>query len=167
MSNYLDEWMQREMYEALYPPKKIKNMREKAAYFLSKTGFPTDYQKILAGDINIDLAEVMAKFAQTIQGGLNWVPTDQEKPKNLDVCLVVTKNRQGRKGITIAQYTDGYGLLATNEDDFGVYHEEDDEYYCPEGFYEFASNNDDVMYHIDPVDKKVTHFIPRDYIPLP
>lgn len=171
MSNFQDEMIQREMYKALYPPKKIKNMREKAIDFLRKNkilGASAQTWEIRFNDESrppVDLVDLFVTFAQTIQGGLNWVPTDQEKPENLQWCLVCVKNNQsGEKHLSIAMYTNGYGL---ETDAIGVYHEEDDEYYCPEGFYEFDSTDAETMWRINPEDKTVTHFIPRDFIPLP
>lgn len=165
MSNYMEELIQQEMYKTLYPAKKIKNMREKAIDFLRKKKILSDGQTlwpVFDEKMNsVDVIDLFVKFAQTIQGGLNWVPVAEEKPENLQWVLV--SSNKVIPIFSIAQYTDGYGLKSCS-DDFGEYHEDSDAYYCPEGFYQYSSDGE-ILSQME--DDEVTHFIPLQFIPMP
>lgn len=177
MSNYMDEMLQREMYKALYPPKKVKDMRQKAIDFLKKNKILKDAQTIWevelcegheARNITFDLVELFSNFARSVQKlPVDWIPYPAETPKNLEYCLVCVRYGENKKPVvSVAQYTNGYGLEVRDDcADFGVYHEDDYVYYCPEGFYEFQEQAEN-QYHIDG-DSVVTHFIPTNFLSLP
>lgn len=72
---------------------------------------------------------------------MKWLPI--ESAPNLKSVLIYYVNANG-KGRTIKAMKCGqYELMAGNDDDFGEYCDEKDEYFCPAGWYEQIDNWDD------------------------
>lgn len=174
MSNYQDDLIRKEMYKALYPPKKVKDMQQKAIDFLRKNKILGDTQthwEVIfneEGKRSLDLVDLFTEFARSVQKlPVDWIPYPQETPKNLQYCLVCIRYGKNKKPVvSVAQYTSGYGLEVQDDSaEFGVYHEQDDTDYCPEGFYEFQEQAEN-HYQIDG-DSVVTHFIPTSFLSLP
>lgn len=93
-----------------------------------------------------------------------WIPVTERLPKpEIDVLIVC--NRNGYRFVTPAIYEDGKMLTQDsvwNWDEiytYGLYSEEADDYYIPEGWWENRQFNPDDVYN-NPVDCAVTHWMP-------
>ena len=93
-----------------------------------------------------------------------WVSVEDRLPEPETDVLIVC-NRNGYVFVTPAIYEDGKMLTqesAWNWSDiygYGLYSEEDDDYYIPEGWWENRQFNPDDVYN-NPVDCTVTHWMP-------
>ena len=93
-----------------------------------------------------------------------WISVEDRLPEPETDVLIVC-NRNGYVFVTPAIYEDGKMLTqesAWNWSDiyeYGLYSEEDDDYYIPEGWWENRQFNADDVYN-NPVDCTVTHWMP-------
>ena len=93
-----------------------------------------------------------------------WIRVQDRLPEPETDVLIVC-NRNGYVFVTPAIYEDGKMLTqesAWNWSDiygYGLYSEEDDDYYIPEGWWENRQFNPDDVYN-NPVDCTVTHWMP-------
>ena len=93
-----------------------------------------------------------------------WISVQDRLPEPETDVLIVC-NRNGYVFVTPAIYEDGKMLTqesAWNWSDiygYGLYSEEDDDYYIPEGWWENRQFNPDDVYN-NPVDCTVTHWMP-------
>mgnify|MGYP004650027745 CR=1 FL=1 len=98
-----------------------------------------------------------------------WVSVQDRLPEPETDVLIVC-NRNGCVFVTPAIYEDGKMLTqesAWNWSDiygYGLYSEEDDDYYIPEGWWENRQFNPDDVYN-NPVDCTVTHWMPLPEAP--
>lgn len=98
-----------------------------------------------------------------------WVSVADRLPEPETDVLIVC-NRNGYVFVTPAIYEDGKMLTqesSWNWSDiygYGLYSEEDDDYYIPEGWWENRQFNPDDVYN-NPVDCTVTHWMPLPETP--
>lgn len=98
-----------------------------------------------------------------------WIPVAERLPKPETDVLAVC-NRNGYTFVIPAIYEDGKKLTrdsAWNWSDiycYGLYDEETDDYYIPEGWWENRKFNPDDVYN-NPVDCEVTHWMPMPDAP--
>ena len=98
-----------------------------------------------------------------------WISVEDRLPEPETDVLIVC-NRNGYVFVTPAIYEDGKMLTqesAWNWSDiygYGLYSEEDDDYYIPEGWWENRQFNPDDVYN-NPVDCTVTHWMPLPEAP--
>ena len=103
------------------------------------------------------IAELEAKVPR-------WIPVTERLPKPETEVLVVC-NRNGYIFVAPAIYEDGKILTQDsmwhwNEiHEYGLYNEEADDYFVPEGWWENRQFNQDDVYN-NPVDCDVTHWMP-------
>ncbi|RLA17869.1 MAG: hypothetical protein DRQ62_14480 [Gammaproteobacteria bacterium] len=84
----------------------------------------------------------------TQRGFMTWINIKEKTPENGKNILVFYKTETGRNIMLIAAYF-GKHELESNNDAFGddlEYCEEKDEYYAPEGWYEYSEHNDEYSY---------------------
>ena len=99
-----------------------------------------------------------------LQSVPEWVSVEDRLPEPETDVLIVC-NRNGYVFVTPAIYEDGKMLTqesAWNWSEiygYGLYSEEDDDYYIPEGWWENRQFNPDDVYN-NPVDCTVTHWMP-------
>ena len=94
-----------------------------------------------------------------------WISVEDRLPEPETDVLIVC-NRNGYVFVTPAIYEDG--KMLTQESawswcdiyEYGLYSEEDDDYYIPEGWWENRQFNPDDVYN-NPVDCTVTHWMPQ------
>lgn len=93
-----------------------------------------------------------------------WIPVTERLPKpEIDVLIVC--NRNGYRFVAPAIYEDGKMLTQDSVWNwneiytYGLYSEEADDYYIPEGWWENRQFNPDDVYN-NPVDCAVTHWMP-------
>lgn len=98
-----------------------------------------------------------------------WIPVTERLPKpEIDVLIVC--NRNGYRFVTPAIYEDGKMLTQDSVWNwneiytYGLYSEEADDYYIPEGWWENRQFNPDDVYN-NPVDCAVTHWMPLPEAP--
>lgn len=119
-------------------------------------------------DMVITLAQRKQAEAEAERDALRekqrWIPVTERLPKpEIDVLIVC--NRNGYRFVTPAIYEDGKMLTQDsvwNWDEiytYGLYSEEADDYYIPEGWWENRQFNPDDVYN-NPVDCAVTHWMP-------
>lgn len=122
---------------------------------------------------------LLAKAAETIERltaenaalreKQRWIPVTERMPEPETDVLAVC-NRNGYIFVTPAIYEDGKLLTqesAWNWSDiycYGLYDEEADDYYIPEGWWENRQFNPDDVYN-NPVDCAVTHWMPLPEAP--
>lgn len=93
-----------------------------------------------------------------------WISVE-DRPPEPETDVLIVCNRNGYVFVTPAIYEDGKMLTqesAWNWSDiygYGLYSEEDDDYYIPEGWWENRQFNPDDVYN-NPVDCTVTHWMP-------
>ena len=91
-----------------------------------------------------------------------WIPVEQQlPPANTPVLAwLVPKPGMGKPHGVRAMYALPKTLECNNDlvDDFGEYDEEQDIYWCPEGWYEW-NDDDEVHWHKDPAHGAVTHWM--------
>ena len=93
-----------------------------------------------------------------------WISVEDRLPEPETDVLIVC-NRDGYVFVTPAIYEDGKMLTqesAWNWSDiygYGLYSEEDDDYYIPDGWWENRQFNPDDVYN-NPIDCTVTHWMP-------
>ena len=71
----------------------------------------------------------------------NWISVNHEMPKGK--CLVSYKNDAGNRITVCGAYYPKYCLESACNDEGHDYFEEDNNYYCSEGWYESIDNWDD------------------------
>ena len=79
---------------------------------------------------------------------MKWIDIKEQGPEHGKNVLVFYKTEIGRDLILISAYFGKYELRS-NDDDFGDdtdYCEDEDEYYAPEGWYEYSEHNDEYSY---------------------
>ena len=115
--------------------------------------------------VSADLIErLTAENAALREKGPQWISVEDRLPEPETDVLIVC-NRNGYVFVTPAIYEDGKMLTqesAWNWSDiyeYGLYSEEDDDYYIPEGWWENRQFNPDDVYN-NPVDCTVTHWMP-------
>ena len=98
-----------------------------------------------------------------------WIPVTDRLPKP-EIDVLVVCNRNGYRFVTPAIYEDGKMLTQDSTWNwneiytYGLYSEEADDYYIPEGWWENRQFNPDDVYN-NPVDCAVTHWMPLPEAP--
>lgn len=124
-------------------------------------------------DLEVDAAEWKQERAEAERDALRekqrWIPVTERLPKpEIDVLIVC--NRNGYRFVTPAIYEDGKMLTQDSVWNwneiytYGLYSEEADDYYIPEGWWENRQFNPDDVYN-NPVDCAVTHWMPLPEAP--
>lgn len=112
-------------------------------------------------DVKFDIENFPAADVAPVR---RWTSVGERLPEPETDVLIVC-NRNGYVFVTPAIYEDGKILTqesAWNWSDiygYGLYSEEDDDYYIPEGWWENRRFNPDDVYN-NPVDCTVTHWMP-------
>ena len=115
------------------------------------------------------LERLTAENAALREKAPQWTSVEDRLPEPETDVLIVC-NRNGYVFVTPAIYEDGKMLTqesAWNWSDiygYGLYSEEDDDYYIPEGWWENRQFNPDDVYN-NPVDCTVTHWMPLPKAP--
>lgn len=116
-----------------------------------------------------DQIERDQKEIETLREKQQWIPVAERLPEPETDVLAVC-NRNGYIFVIPAIYEDGKMLTqesAWNWNDiycYGLYDEETDDYYIPEGWWENRQFNPDDVYN-NPVDCAVTHWLPLPEAP--
>ena len=112
----------------------------------------------------LDLIERLNTENAALREKQRWIPVEDRLPKpEIDVLIVC--NRNGYRFVTPAIYEDGKMLTQDSGwnwcdiDCYGLYDEDVDDYYIPEGWWENRQFNPDDVYN-NPVDCTVTHWMP-------
>lgn len=111
-----------------------------------------------------DLIERLTAENAALREKQRWIPVTERMPEPETGVLAVC-NRNGYIFVIPAIYEDGKLLTqesAWNWSDiycYGLYDEEADDYYIPEGWWENRQFNPDDVYN-NPVDCAVTHWMP-------
>ena len=111
-----------------------------------------------------DLIERLTAENAALREKPRWIPVAERLPEPETVVLAVC-NRNGYTFVIPAIYEDGKMLTqdsAWNWSEiyfYGLYDEEADDYYIPEGWWENRRVNPDDVYN-NPVDCAVTHWLP-------
>ena len=127
-----------------------------------------DCMKLLATSADI-IERLTAENAALREKVPQWISVEDRLPEPETDVLIVC-NRNGYVFVTPAIYEDGKMLTqesAWNWSDiygYGLYSEEDDDYYIPEGWWENRQFNPDDVYN-NPVDCTVTHWMPLPKAP--
>lgn len=90
-----------------------------------------------------------------------WISVEERLPEAGEPVLVYLENSHGKGRRLRAQYSDGKSLEADDADDSGVYDEEQDKYFVPEGWYE-TNEHEEVHWKVD---DPVTHWQPLPAAP--
>lgn len=115
-------------------------------------------------EMSADQIERDQKEIAELREKQQWIPVAERLPEPETDVLAVC-NRNGCIFVTPAIYEDGKMLTrdsAWNWNDiyyYGLYDEEADDYYIPEGWWENRQFNPDDVYN-NPVDCAVTHWMP-------
>ncbi len=122
---------------------------------------------------NLGAADLIEQQAARITGleakAPRWIPVTERLPKPETEVLAVC-NRNGYIFVVPAIYEDGKILTQDsmwhwNEIyEYGLYNEETDDYFIPEGWWENRQFNQDDVYN-NPVDCDVTHWMPLPEAP--
>lgn len=120
-------------------------------------------------EMSADQIERDQKEIETLREKQQWIPVAERLPEPETDVLAVC-NRNGYIFVIPAIYEDGKMLTqesAWNWNDiycYGLYDEETDDYYIPEGWWENRQFNPDDVYN-NPVDCAVTHWLPLPEAP--
>lgn len=91
---------------------------------------------------------------------MKWISVEERLPEPGVYVIAYYKNELGMDRRIRAEYSDGHSLLISGEmdwsGDWANYDEEEDEYYCPEGWFE-ANEFEEIHYQVD---GNVTHWMP-------
>lgn len=91
-----------------------------------------------------------------------WISVNDSLPEREKPVLVAVKNYRGNMFVTKGMYEDGTVLIPNSiwlwddYDEWGEYNEELDEYYVPEGWFEW----NDFIENCGVIDQQVTHWMP-------
>jgi hypothetical protein len=153
----------------LKPEELVKALRHCSNDYPCKT-CPVELQKAESNCIGvlfkhcIDQIERDQKEIEALREKQQWIPVAERLPEPETDVLAVC-NRNGYIFVIPAIYEDGKMLTqesAWNWNDiycYGLYDEETDDYYIPEGWWENRQFNPDDVYN-NPVDCAVTHWMP-------
>lgn len=125
-----------------------------------------EYIELAAANV---IERLTAENAALREKAPQWTSVEDRLPEPETDVLIVC-NRNGYVFVTPAIYEDGKMLTqesAWNWSDiygYGLYSEEDDDYYIPEGWWENRQFNPDDVYN-NPVDCTVTHWMPLPKAP--
>ena len=123
-----------------------------------------DCREEMHGEALALLERLTAENAALREKVPQWISVEDRLPEPETDVLIVC-NRNGYVFVTPAIYEDGKMLTqesAWNWSDiygYGLYSEEDDDYYIPEGWWENRQFNPDDVYN-NSVDCTVTHWMP-------
>ena len=98
-----------------------------------------------------------------------WIPVTERMPKP-EIDVLIACDRGGYRFVTPAIYEDGKMLTQDSTWNwneiytYGLYSEEADDYYIPEGWWENRRFNPDDVYN-NPVECAVTHWMPLPEVP--
>ena len=92
---------------------------------------------------------------------MNWIPTSQKKPEPYKSVLAVYKS-YGRHVVRVVWIPKFFKVEECDYEGDADYHEEKDEYYWPEGWYEW-SQEAEINYRL--VDDKITHWMHLPELP--
>lgn len=74
---------------------------------------------------------------------MEWISVKQQMPKNCKNVIACFKNRLGKKRIVIAWYAEKYTVEVNQDfDEYFEYDEDGDNFYLPEGWYEYSFGHD-------------------------
>lgn len=116
-----------------------------------------------------DLIERLTAENAALREKQRWIPVTERMPEPETDVLAVC-NRNGYIFVIPAIYEDGKMLTQDSAwnwsdiDCYGLYDEEADDYYIPEGWWENRQFNPDDVYN-NPVDCAVTHWMPLPEAP--
>lgn len=108
--------------------------------------------------------EIELLHAAGVEPVRRWIPVTERMPEN-EKDVLITCDRNGYRFVCPAMHTDGKTLSQDsiwNWNDlyaYGLYDENADDYYIPEGWWEYRQFNPDDVYN-NPVDCEVTHWMP-------
>lgn len=116
-----------------------------------------------------DLIERLTAERDAVREKQRWIPVTERLPKP-EIDVLVVCNRNGYRFVTPAIYEDGKMLTQDSVWNwneiytYGLYSEEADDYYIPEGWWENRQFTPDDVYN-NPVDCAVTHWMPLPEAP--
>lgn len=96
------------------------------------------------------------KKAKEWMNKMGWISTKKKLPKNCHPVIAFGKNSVGSIRRIRAAYIRKFELVANDDDDRAEYDEKTDEYYSPEGWYEW---NEEEETHWA-VSFPITHWMP-------
>ena len=126
-----------------------------------------DVLKNVAADAIEKLTARCARYAEEIavaQERTRWIPVEERLP-NAEIDVLAVCNRNGYIFVVPAIYEDGKILTQDSKwnwcdiDSYGLYSEEADDYFVPEGWWENRQFNPDDVYN-NLIDCAVTHWMP-------
>lgn len=89
---------------------------------------------------NSDYADTLSAAVEELER-MQWVDSDQEMPEdNTDVLCCMVYDYSKVKAYFVGQYITAFTVEADSDNDNAEYSEEEDEYYCQEGWYELQHN---------------------------
>lgn len=117
------------------------------------------------------VAFAMAAMAKSVISGLPspWVSM-RDRPPEPETDVIIACDRNGYRFTCPAIYEDGKMLTQDSSwnwneiESYGLYDEDTDDYYIPEGWWENRQFNPDDVYN-NPVDCTVTHWMPMPDMP--
>lgn len=107
------------------------------------------------------IAQILRQVAK--ESAPAWIPVSERLPEAEHFVIAAYRNELGKWRRVRAFWVPAKTLIADDDDfgEFGDYDEEQDQYFCPEGWYEM-NEHDEVAWKIS--DGTVTHWQP---LPLP
>lgn len=120
-------------------------------------------------EVPLMLADHLRQAAEKLEQMPQWISIEERLPEPETDVLVVC-NRNGFNFVVPAIYENGKTLTEDSAwnwseiHEYGLYNEDADDYYIPEGWWEDRQFNPDDVYN-NPVDCAVTHWMPLPKAP--